>query len=913
MDGDQPILLFSSQNGQIRRWDGSGLTWVGGILGTDSGSGTVYSIRAHDFEGQTDIFAGGSFYIDSYEGYPEELKRSFNVAQLDGNSWEGLGSGLNGGPVNRLEILDSTLIALGDFSDSDGVLIDRTASWDEEENRWQPLGSSSPGHGIFDGMVKTSITMDNGARQVLVVAGSFSRAGQVAAKNIALWDGVSWSSLGSGIISRSVNDLVIFDDGTGSEPALVAGTEEGQVLLWDGAEWHQLGQGMDRSIEALEVFDFGNGAAVVAGGAFKTADGKSAEGLALWDGFGWSSLSSDMDGEVLALEVYDLGLGEGPVLVAGRTFSELDGISANRIAQWDGMRWSGLGPGFSRTVRAIETYTQESGPTLIAAGDFSTRNGDPGDSVAQWDGLAWSSLGAGIGGPIVEEDGIPRIPGVYSLHSTNSGGDPVIMAGGKFIEAGGNPAMNIARWNGSSWSPIGDGTDSAVQTLTAFQDGNQTKIFAGGTFHVANGKPSSRVAFFSCPPTPSLIIPESIPGAADQRIDVPVILTNDGAGLGGTSFSVDYDESCLSLSNEDTNGDGLPDSVTYHGPAGYQVFADHDETDTDGELDVSIFGSTSVAPLPSGKLISIDFSAACNPSADNPRTAHMLFSHSPAPTFGDLSARDISGSAFDGSVLIHGGLRGDCNSGGSLGVADLTAGELEIFDTDGTFWADTPGGSFSGNPLGCDANADTAVDAGDLSCIHRLIFGESCSTSSNTREPSLAQAGHLQLGPWEARIENNRIVSILKLESFNKNLNSLVLSLDLDTSLFTFDPSDNNSDGIPDSVKLPVYQPSNTKVYWNPMDSDGEIDLVLTNPGISSSAAFPEQLTVEIELEILNPTAFSEGTYIVQPLQFSMAPAPSLGDVLGRSQTPTFSIPIVGLFSDSFESGGIGAWSSSLP
>jgi hypothetical protein len=36
--------------------------------------------------------------------------------------------------------------------------------------------------------------------------------------------------------------------------------------------------------------------------------------------------------------------------------------------------------------------------------------------------------------------------------------------------------------------------------------------------------------------------------------------------------------------------------------------------------------------------------------------------------------------------------------------------------------ADTPGGTFPGNPVGCDANADTYVNAGDLSCTILIIF-----------------------------------------------------------------------------------------------------------------------------------------------------------------------------------------------
>ena len=67
-------------------------------------------------------------------------------------------------------------------------------------------------------------------------------------------------------------------------------------------------------------------------------------------------------------------------------------------------------------------------------------------------------------------------------------------------------------------------------------------------------------------------------------------------------------------------------------------------------------------------------------------------------------------------------LRGDCNHDGALTAADMSAIVLEIFDGDGVLPANVPGGTFNGDPIGCNANADSIVDAGDLSCAARLLF-----------------------------------------------------------------------------------------------------------------------------------------------------------------------------------------------
>jgi uncharacterized protein YkwD len=66
--------------------------------------------------------------------------------------------------------------------------------------------------------------------------------------------------------------------------------------------------------------------------------------------------------------------------------------------------------------------------------------------------------------------------------------------------------------------------------------------------------------------------------------------------------------------------------------------------------------------------------------------------------------------------------RGDCNGDQGVNAADLSSLTLEIFDGDGQLAVDSPGGTFAGNPVGCDANADQIVNAADVSCTVLLIF-----------------------------------------------------------------------------------------------------------------------------------------------------------------------------------------------
>lgn len=46
--------------------------------------------------------------------------------------------------------------------------------------------------------------------------------------------------------------------------------------------------------------------------------------------------------------------------------------------------------------------------------------------------------------------------------------------GGDFYNVGGIEACNIARWDGSSWSALGNDVDDTVRALATFDDGTDS-------------------------------------------------------------------------------------------------------------------------------------------------------------------------------------------------------------------------------------------------------------------------------------------------------------------------------------------------------------------------------------------------------------------------------------------------------
>ena len=106
------------------------------------------------------------------------------------------------------------------------------AAWDG--TKWTILFSASPGsYPEFAAMA----VYDDGAGPALFVGGGFDTVGGVPANNIARYDGIQWTAMGTGVDSN-VYSMAVFDDGRG--PALYVGGEfftAGDIVSTAIARW----------------------------------------------------------------------------------------------------------------------------------------------------------------------------------------------------------------------------------------------------------------------------------------------------------------------------------------------------------------------------------------------------------------------------------------------------------------------------------------------------------------------------------------------------------------------------------------------------------------------------------------------------------------------------------------------------
>ncbi len=432
---------------RIAKWNGNNWSALG--------LGMNYSVDALAASGNN-LYAGGDF---STAG----SITARHVAKWDGTNWSALGAGMNS-VVHALTVSGSNVYAAGYFNMAGGTNANYIAKWNG--NSWSSLalGMNAPVY---------ALAISGGD---LYAGGDFTTAGGTNANYIAKWDGSHWSELGSGMGGPSVRALMVSDSKlyAGGFFVKAGGSVADGLAKWDGNNWTALvsGEGLNYQVYTLAV----SGSALYAGGYFVTAGTNLVNHIAKWDGTNWSALGSGMNNVVRALGV------SGTDVYAGGDFTVAGGNAANYVAKWDGNSWSALGSGVSDRVFALAVL----GGHLYAGGDFTAAGGTNVNYIAKWDGSNWSALGLGMLG-----SDIYNPPAVYALAASTS----ELYAGGAFWTAGGSNVNYIAKWDGSIWWPLGSGMsggDGFPYVLALAASGSN--LFAGGRFTIAGGKAANCVA-----------------------------------------------------------------------------------------------------------------------------------------------------------------------------------------------------------------------------------------------------------------------------------------------------------------------------------------------------------------------------------------------------------------------------------
>jgi hypothetical protein len=488
-------------------------------VGDGHASNSARALAAFDNE----LYVGGNFLTAGpYDGQNEQCLpgcvAAKRIAKWNPNAqtWSPVGSGFDDGEVLALAVFQNELYAGGSFTAVGGQGVSRVAKWNGTS--WIQVG------GGLSNEVNAQLVFDDGSGPALYAGGNFFGG---SGNYVSKWNGTSWTPVGPGLSGGQVLALAGLIDGpnrylyaSGVFTSIGGGGGSARYIArWNGTSWSALNTGLEVFGTALAVFDHGDGPIIHVGGEVCTGNcpffaagtvgrgGRTGSGrdkgsrlaasysgfVATWEPGEWSVLSHGLSDEVHAMTVHDDG--SGPMLIAGGKFkAPLGPEEANPapypihgIAKFDGVEWSSLGTGMTKSgsnpppadVRALVTFDEDNtgpnAPRLFAGGDFNLAGGISANNVARWDGSVWTAVG-NIGG----------IVNALTVFDEDGAGvnPPRLFAGGGF-------ANRISRWNGSTWSVVGTGINNGLVTSLAVYNNS---LYVGGTFTNAAGVGANYIA-----------------------------------------------------------------------------------------------------------------------------------------------------------------------------------------------------------------------------------------------------------------------------------------------------------------------------------------------------------------------------------------------------------------------------------
>jgi len=137
--------------------------------------------------------------------------------------------------------------------------------------------------------------------------------------------------------------------------------------------------------------------------------------------------------------------------------------------------WAQVGSGFNDAVYCLYADTVDS--SLYAGGWFTQSGTTPVNNIARWNGTSWDSMG----------NGSPNCGGAVSNIIRYNG---EIYSAGCFFPP--SSSGYIAKWNGTSWDSVGKPNGSVLQ-LTIYNN----ELYACGYFTDINGIPINNIAKFN--------------------------------------------------------------------------------------------------------------------------------------------------------------------------------------------------------------------------------------------------------------------------------------------------------------------------------------------------------------------------------------------------------------------------------
>jgi hypothetical protein len=426
---------------------------LSGVIGSQHyvfGSGTWTANGEHGGRGSRIGLYGGQYALSRSSGFMEESA----VLLWNGTQWSAPGTGVPANISTMLDKGDGSLV-VGTFGKTGTVGRSRNFAWQlaADGTTWTQLGGElrHQNSATQDYLIKAFARLPNGD---IVMGGRFAGIGDVTAPWVARWNGSAWTTLGT-MFDYIVYDLQTMLNGdvvaAGTFTYNVGGPLMSGIARWNGAAWTTLGGGLPNGY--ANVLALAPNGDLIAAGRFSNAGGVPANNIARWNGTAWSAL-----GPGLPHPTSQSYFGDVAVLTDGRIVVSMNIPDTTPpqalVYLWNSSWWNQIASTQSDLLPLIETLEARADGSLIAAGSFTSINGVAVQSIAQWNG-SWEPAGE-VG--LYERDiasGTPLVGVVYDLESTSN----ALLAGGCFTHADNRLSAFLAQWRAPAGCDACDSID----------------------------------------------------------------------------------------------------------------------------------------------------------------------------------------------------------------------------------------------------------------------------------------------------------------------------------------------------------------------------------------------------------------------------------------------------------------------
>lgn len=282
--------------------------------------------------------------------------------------WSSMGSVTGGfGVYSIVRGLDGLIYVGGDFTPAPAAGV---ASWNPLTSTFSAMGTGAAG-----GFVYQLAVMPNGD---IVAVGTFTSMGGVANTNkIARWNGSAWQSISASFVGTELRCAVVGPNGilyVGGSGFTINGVAVNNVAQYNPATgvWSAVGAGTVAGVTSLAISGSSIYAAVEANGVYRSTGGN------------FSSIGAATGGDANSLAIDARGF-----VYAGGSFTAIGGVTAARIAYYNGVTWFPLGTGLNGSLN-LRAMSFDARGLLYVGGDFTTAGGiSTPTGSAIWNSAAW--------------------------------------------------------------------------------------------------------------------------------------------------------------------------------------------------------------------------------------------------------------------------------------------------------------------------------------------------------------------------------------------------------------------------------------------------------------------------------------------------------------------------------------------